>query len=74
MLPKYTYKNVLSLIHTHSHMVTDSLLLYLISLKALGKADIADILKEKTGISKKDIETILTAFAETVQSEVRFNR
>lgn len=41
-----------------------------ITSKALGKGDIADILKEKTGFSKKDIESMLTAFAEAVQQEV----
>ena len=39
-------------------------------LKALGKGDIAEILKEKTGLNKKDIELMLTAFSQTVQQEV----
>jgi nucleoid DNA-binding protein len=44
--------------------------LHCVTIKALGKADVAEILGQKTGLPKKDIELMLTAFAETVRKEV----
>jgi hypothetical protein len=44
--------------------------LHCVTTKALGKADVAEILGQKTGLPKKDIELMLTAFAETVRKEV----
>ena len=38
--------------------------------QAVGKAELIDKLKEKTGISKKDIELVLTALTGTVKEEV----
>ena len=43
---------------------------WVIFYKLLGKGDILEILKEKTNISKKDIETVLDALAITINSEV----
>lgn len=36
----------------------------------MGKAELVDVLKEKTGISKKDIDTVLTAFLSSIREEV----
>ena len=36
----------------------------------LGKTDLLDILKDATGVSKKDVETVLTAFQAAVREQV----
>lgn len=36
----------------------------------MGKAELVEILKEKTGISKKDIDTVITAFTSSIREEV----
>ncbi len=39
-------------------------------LQVLSKADLLDILKEKTGMEKVDVDTVLTALAATVHEQV----
>eukprot|EP00596_Hydrurales_sp_CCMP1899_P011242 CAMPEP_0119035882 /NCGR_PEP_ID=MMETSP1177-20130426/3147_1 /TAXON_ID=2985 /ORGANISM="Ochromonas sp, Strain CCMP1899" /LENGTH=146 /DNA_ID=CAMNT_0006994761 /DNA_START=61 /DNA_END=501 /DNA_ORIENTATION=- len=41
--------------------------------EALGKAELVEILKEKTGLMKKDVESVLGAFTDTVSKEVLVN-
>jgi len=36
----------------------------------MGKTELVDILKEQTGVSKKDVETVLNAFTTAVRDEV----
>jgi hypothetical protein len=38
--------------------------------KALGKADVAQLISAHSGLSKSSIELILTSFAEVVREEV----
>lgn len=38
--------------------------------QTMGKAELVDVLKEKTGISKKDVEIVLTAFLSSIREEV----
>ena len=39
--------------------------------KALGKADVAQLISVQSGLSKASIELVLTSFAEVVREEVR---
>jgi DNA-binding protein HU-beta len=38
--------------------------------ESIGKAELVDTLKEKTGLAKKDIDEVISAFASAVREEV----
>ena len=38
--------------------------------QSIGKAELVDALKEKTGLAKKDIDEVISAFASAVREEV----
>ncbi len=40
------------------------------SWQVVGKADFITLLKDKSGVSKKDVESVLSALSDTVKSEV----